>query len=85
MTDITFLNLPSSNSCIMTCYPPVGILSMAAVLKKNSYSVNYVDADVLRLSVEDVINKLKNTPPRCLGVTVNISHVKFIDRYVNRI
>jgi len=85
MIDITFLNPPSSDSCIMTCYPPVGILSMAAMLKKCSYSVNYIDADVLRLSVEDVILRLKNTPPRLLAVTVNISHVKFIDRYINRI
>ncbi|MHB1646867.1 MAG: B12-binding domain-containing radical SAM protein [bacterium] len=69
----------------MTCYPPVGILSMSAVLKKNYYSVSYIDADILRLSVEDVVDKLKNTPPICLGVTVNVSHVKFIDRYINRI
>jgi hypothetical protein len=85
MIDITFLNLPNSDSCIMTCYPPIGILSMAAVLKKNYYSVNYIDADVLRLSVEDVVNKLKNTPPRLLGVTVNVSHVKFVDKYVIKI
>lgn len=85
MIDITFLNLPSSDSCIMTSYPPVGILSMAAVLKENYYSVNYIDADVLRLSVEDVIVRLKNTPSRCLGVTVNVSHVRFVDKYVIKI
>ena len=81
--DIAFLNLPSSDSCVMTCYPPAGILSMAAMLKKNSYEVNYIDADVLKLSVGDVIDILKKIQPKCLAVTINVSHVKFFDRYVN--
>jgi hypothetical protein len=51
---VTFINVPGHKEIITTVYPPIGILSMSACLKKEGYQTDYIDADVWRLTSSDV-------------------------------
>lgn len=49
--------------------PPLGILSLAAVLEKNGIQVDVVPADVLGLSWREVEERIRNFAPGMVGVT----------------
>lgn len=81
MVAITFINLPSDDCHTLTVYPPVGILSMGAVLKAEGHEVQFVDADVLHLSPEQACDKFLK-PPQIVGIGLNVSQVPFVDKYL---
>ncbi|MBM3285221.1 MAG: B12-binding domain-containing radical SAM protein, partial [Candidatus Aminicenantes bacterium] len=52
-----------------TSMPPLGILSIAAVLEKEGIAVEIVPADVLKLSWRDIKRKIHEDRPDIVGVT----------------
>ncbi len=71
MISVAFVNPPSGTSPPLTVYPPVGVLSMAAVLREAGHAVDFVDADVLGLS-PDAVGAAFVRRPDLIGVTLNI-------------
>jgi len=49
--------------------PPLGILSLAAVLEKNSIDVEVVPADILGYSWKDIEKKIRDFKPGIVGIT----------------
>ncbi len=52
-----------------TSMPPLGILSIAAVLEKEGIDVEVVPADILKLGWRDIAKKIQNDRPDIVGVT----------------
>jgi len=50
-------------------YPPMGLLALATYLAKHGYQVNLVDASVDNLSIEELINKIKDLKPDLVGIS----------------
>ena len=78
----SFLNIPSHPDVVFTVYPPVGILSMAACLKQAGYGAAFIDADVLRLSPEQVVARLARNLPDFLGISLNVAQVSHAAPYI---
>ena len=49
--------------------PPLGICYIASVLEKEGYSVSIVDAEVLKLSMDETVDKILSNTPRVVGIT----------------
>ena len=49
--------------------PPLGILSIAAVLEKEKFDIEVVPADILNLSWPDIRRKIESDKPDIVGVT----------------
>jgi len=71
MVSVAFVNIPSGTKEPLTVYPPVGVLSMAAVLKQAGHQADFVDADVMRLSPEETCDALPDAPA-IIGVTLTV-------------
>jgi len=81
MVFVAFVNVPTGIDPPLTVYPPVGILSMGAVLKDAGHKVDFVDADVLCLSPEEVCETFSR-PPTIIGITLNIGQVALAGKYI---
>lgn len=55
-----------------TMYPPVGMAYMAAVLEKNGFESKIIDANVLKLSAENILEVVKQYKPRLVAVYANV-------------
>ena len=83
---VVFVNVPSLESSVMTVYPPIGILSMSACLKREGHDVKFIDADVCRQSPELVVEKLSSYGNvGLLGITLNASQVASAIKYIETI
>ena len=51
------------------CLPHLGLLSIAAVLEKEEYSVKYIDARALGLNIHECCNEVVKQRPRYVGIT----------------
>ena len=85
MALVTFINVPSHKSVIMTVYPPTGILSMSACLKEEGYRTSYIDADVCRYTPQDVVCQLCDNPPQLIGISLNVSQIMHVQNYLEAI
>lgn len=85
MYSITFLNIPGHKEYIFTVVPPIGIMSMSALLKLNGHAVNYIDADVCRYSPSQVCDQLTEQPPHLIGISLNVSQVAHLEKYLYKI
>lgn len=68
---------PPDESCIrateeelLSVNPPIGIAYIAAFLRQHGVEVEIIDANPLRLTVEDVVARVKRDPPVLVGMTV---------------
>lgn len=59
-----------------TIYPPLGLAYMAAVLRNKGFECIIIDANVLRMSNEKVIERLSEFNPDIVGITSNIVLVR---------
>jgi len=59
-----------------TVYPPLGLLYIAASLKKGGHSAKVLDAVILRLADDGLIELIREQTPDMIGLTVNIMTVK---------
>ena len=49
--------------------PSLGICYIASILEKEGYSVGIVDAEVLKLSMDETVDKILSNTPRVVGIT----------------
>lgn len=55
-----------------TVYPPLGLLGIGTFLKRKGLDVQIIDANVLKISVEDVVKKIKLFNPDFVGIQLNV-------------
>jgi anaerobic magnesium-protoporphyrin IX monomethyl ester cyclase len=72
MSRILFIN-PNTRyqGCLLTVFPPQGILYISGVLLRSGHEVNVIDADIDNLSLEDISKKVLEYQPDIIGITVN--------------
>lgn len=80
-----FINPLTHNSDPLTVYPPVGIMSMAACLKKAGYNVVFIDADVYRYSPDILCLNVEDVNPCAVGFTINVSQVSHLVACLSKI
>lgn len=51
--------------------PPMGVLYIAAVLEKEGFNVRIVDANAEGLTIDDVVNVVKEYEPQIIGISCN--------------
>jgi anaerobic magnesium-protoporphyrin IX monomethyl ester cyclase len=56
--------------------PPGGIAYIASYVRKGGYNVDLLDADVLKIPNERVIEDITNKKPKLIGISVNVFTVK---------
>ena len=62
-----------SNSIVGTRkYPSLGLGYIAAVLEKAGYSVNYIDMYAEELTLNQLLSRLKKSPPSIVGFTSDL-------------
>ena len=49
--------------------PPLGLCYIASVLEGAGYSIHIIDAEVLKLSMDETINKIESYAPMVVGIT----------------
>lgn len=57
-------------------WPPLGLLYIATSLKKESISVDFIDAFVHDMSLDEVISRLEEKRPKVVGISVTTMHVR---------
>lgn len=77
MAKILFIN-PNTRyqGCLLTVFPPQGILYIAKVLLNFGHEVAVIDADIDNLSLEDILKKVLEYRPDIIGITVNTLQCK---------
>lgn len=59
-----------------TIYPPLGIAYIAAVLRKHGIECKIIDANVLRLSTEEILDQIVRFNPDLVGISLSLFVVK---------
>lgn len=75
MLDIVLVNpYPDKAKAIneATIIPPLGLAYLAAVLRKDGFSTNIIDANVLKRKNEFVRDDIRKIRPRFVGISMNI-------------
>lgn len=85
MSMVVFLNIPGHVDKVMTVFPPIGIMSMSAVLKEKGHEVAYIDADIDKITPEEVSLLIKEYSPDLVGITLNVSQIYYLDGYLRSI
>jgi radical SAM superfamily enzyme YgiQ (UPF0313 family) len=71
MPKILFINPNMRHDCgLLTIYPPLGILSIASVLRNKQYDVAVLDADIENFSFTDLENYIQHHQPTIVGITM---------------
>ena len=63
---------------LLTVYPPLGILSIAAVLRDNRHDVAVIDADIDNKSFLDIENSIRQYQPTVIGITMTTLQCKTV-------
>ncbi|MDI6798845.1 MAG: radical SAM protein [Candidatus Aenigmarchaeota archaeon] len=67
---VLLINPPFSSSFpSLSCYPPLGLASLAAVLESNGIDVQIIDAAVEELSADECAGKALSASPDLVGIT----------------
>lgn len=59
-----------------TVYPPLGIAYIAAVLRSNGIACKIIDANVLELSTEEILEQIVSFNPDLVGISLSLFVVK---------
>lgn len=70
---------------IGTCLPPLGLLSLAAVLEQNDYEVRVYDSDLRNSNVEQLVEYVKDYDPDFVGIYCNTSNYHRVLNYASNI
>lgn len=70
---------------IGTCLPPLGLLSLGAVLEKENYDVRIYDSDLLNSSIGELIEYVKKYEPDFIGIYCNTSNYHRVINYADNI
>jgi radical SAM superfamily enzyme YgiQ (UPF0313 family) len=55
-----------------TISPPLGLAYICAVLKKKGHNCSIIDANILRLKNDTVLEKIKTYNPKLIGISMNV-------------
>lgn len=89
-TTIILINpkMPSSawfNSQASGISPPLGLLSIASYLKKNSIDAVIIDDAAENLTIDEVLTKIERINPILIGITVNTPVYPYVKKLINSI
>mgnify|MGYP001571083420 FL=1 len=70
---------------IGTCLPPLGLLSLGAVLENNGYEVRVYDSDLRNSNMEQLVEYVKNYDPDFVGIYCNTSNYHRVASYASNI
>jgi len=70
---------------IGTCLPPLGLLSLGAVLEENNYEVSIYDSDLKNSTIKNLINYIKQYKPDFAGIYCNTSNYHRVINYADNI
>lgn len=70
---------------IGACLPPLGLLSLGAVLEQNNYEVQIYDSDLLNSTIEQLLDHIKDHSPDFVGIYCNTSNYHRVVEYANKI
>jgi radical SAM superfamily enzyme YgiQ (UPF0313 family) len=70
---------------IGTCLPPLGLLSLAAVLERAGYEVKVYDSDLLNSPIEQMVRFVKDFNPDFTGIYCNTSNYNRVLNYADNI
>lgn len=76
---ILLINPPKLDKTIIdkaSIFPPLGLAYIAAVLEKEGYNVNIIDAYAEELSLHQIKVKIDNFSPNVVGITCDVSRVE---------
>ncbi len=79
MKKFVLLNIPSSENAyhsfkdFIAVFPPIGLITIAAVLEKLDYTVKIIDGDAENLSMEETIHRVLDESPDYVGSTTMTS------------
>lgn len=65
--------------------PHLGLLSVAAVIEKQGYSIKYIDSKALGMDVEQCCNESIKYKPRYIGITATTPTINFAAKVANRL
>jgi len=66
-------------------YPPLGILIMSALLKKEGHDVSFIDGIIENLDGPAVAKTVKDIHPDLVGITINVMQVTYSKEYIKEI
>ncbi|MDD5033105.1 MAG: radical SAM protein [Candidatus Pacebacteria bacterium] len=72
-------------SSIGTCLPPLGLLSLGAVLEKENYKVEVYDSDLLNSDIGQLVEYVENFSPDFVGIYCNTSNYRRVIDYASAI
>jgi radical SAM superfamily enzyme YgiQ (UPF0313 family) len=77
MAKVLFIN-PSTrhHGTALTVFPPLGILSISAILRKAGHEVRFIDADIDEIRPEGIQQKIKTYSPQVVGITMSTLQCK---------
>jgi len=70
---------------IGTCLPPLGLLSLGAVLENNGYEVRVYDSDLRNSDIEQLVAHVKEYDPDFVGIYCNTSNYHRVVNYASNI
>lgn len=70
---------------IGTCLPPLGLLSLGAVLENNGYEVRVYDSDLRNSNIEQLVACVKEYNPDFVGIYCNTSNYHRVVNYASNI
>src|SRR3989344_3737206 len=70
---------------IGTCLPPLGLLSLGAVLENSGYEVKVYDSDLRNSNMEQLVGYVKDYNPDFVGIYCNTSNYHRVASYAENI
>jgi len=64
---------------------PLGILYIASFLRSHGFKISIIDANVLKMSVSDVVEKVKLLSPKIVGISINAFSFSVSLNYIKNI
>lgn len=72
MAKVLFINPTTRHLGIpLTVYPPLGVLSISAVLRNAGHEVRFLDADVEEIGLECIQQAVRDFSPQMVGITMS--------------
>lgn len=87
MKTVALVNIPTSAEAyhsfseFVSVSPPIGLISVAAVLERMGYKVDIVDGDAEHLSLEQTLDRTLALNPGYVGSTTMTATMDFIERF----
>lgn len=74
---------PEISNIATTQYPPLGLLYIGGAVQDIVEEMQILDANILKLSIDEVIKRIKEFAPDVLGISVNVVTAKAAKEVIN--